>query len=73
MRTHPGVLPADLAGVTLRTSRRVPSPSARPSRQSDSPLVKEDTARTRRDIRAAVIFGVIAATIELGVLIYFFH
>jgi len=26
--------------------------------------VKEDTSRTRRDIRAAIIFGVIAATIE---------
>jgi hypothetical protein len=36
-------------------------------------MVKEDTSRTRRDIRAAVIFGVIAATIELGVLIYFFR
>ena len=36
-------------------------------------MLKEDTARTRRDIRRAVIFGVIAATIELGVLIYFFR
>jgi hypothetical protein len=35
--------------------------------------VKEDTARTRRDIRAAIIFGVIAASVELGVLIYFFR
>ncbi len=35
--------------------------------------MKEDTTRTRRDIRAAIIFGIIAATVELGVLIYFFR
>jgi hypothetical protein len=35
--------------------------------------MKEDTSRTRRDIRIAVIFGMIAATIELGVLLYFFR
>lgn len=35
--------------------------------------MKEDVAQTRRDIRTAVIFGVVAATIELGVLIYFFR
>ncbi len=35
--------------------------------------MKEDTAQTRRDIRAALIFGMVAATIELGVLIYFFR
>lgn len=50
-----------------------PWPSGSPSRRSDSFPVKEDTSRTRRDIRAAIIFGVIAATIELGVLIYFFR
>lgn len=38
-----------------------------------SATMKEDTTQTRRDIRAAVIFGVIAATIELGVLVYFFR
>jgi hypothetical protein len=32
---------------------------------------KEDQQQTRRDIRAAVIFGVVAATIELAVLLYF--
>jgi hypothetical protein len=35
--------------------------------------LKEDQQRTRRDIRAAVIFGVVAATIELGLLLYFFR
>jgi hypothetical protein len=34
---------------------------------------KEDERQTRRDLRAALIFGVVAATIELGVLIYFFR
>jgi len=34
---------------------------------------KEDQRRTRRDIRAAFIFGVVAATIELAVLLYFFR
>jgi len=33
--------------------------------------VKEDHARTRRDIRAASAFGVVAATLELGALLYF--
>ena len=33
----------------------------------------EDDRRTRRDIRTAIIFGVVAATIELGVLLYFFR
>lgn len=33
----------------------------------------EDQNQTRRDIRAAVIFGILAATIEMGVLLYFFR
>jgi hypothetical protein len=32
---------------------------------------REDQAQTRRDIRAAVIFGVVAATLEMAVLLYF--
>ena len=32
---------------------------------------REDPARTKRDIRAAIIFGVVAATIEMGILLYF--
>lgn len=38
---------------------------------SDDRTPREDQARTKRDIRAAVIFGVVAATIEMGVLLYF--
>jgi hypothetical protein len=34
--------------------------------------MKEDQNQTRRDIRAAIIFGVVAATIEMAVLLYFF-
>ena len=36
-----------------------------------SPL-KEDERQTRRDVRAALVFGIVAATIELGVILYFF-
>ena len=35
------------------------------------PPLKEDHRRTRRDIRAAIIFGIVAATLELAALIYF--
>jgi hypothetical protein len=35
--------------------------------------MKEDPERTRRDIRAALIFGIVAATMELGALIWFFR
>ena len=31
----------------------------------------EDPQQTRRDIRAAIVFGVVAAALELGVLVYF--
>ena len=37
------------------------------------PHMSEDHERTRKDIRAAVIFGIVAATLELGVLLYFFR
>ena len=33
---------------------------------------KEDERQTRRDLRMALIFGIVAATIELGVILYFF-
>jgi hypothetical protein len=33
--------------------------------------VKEDERQTRRDLRAALLFGFLAATIELGVILYF--
>ena len=35
--------------------------------------LKEDERQTRRDLRAALVFGVVAATIELGALLYFFR
>lgn len=35
--------------------------------------MKEDPERTRRDIRMAFIFGIVAATLELGALIWFFR
>jgi hypothetical protein len=38
---------------------------------SDDQQPREDQARTRRDIRAALIFGVVAATVEMAVLLYF--
>jgi hypothetical protein len=34
---------------------------------------KEDQRQTRRDLRAALVFGVVAAAIELGVILYFFR
>jgi len=38
-----------------------------------APGPREDERQTRRDLRAALIFGVAAATIELGALLYFFR
>lgn len=35
--------------------------------------MNEDDHRTARDIRAAIIFGIVAATIEVSVLLYFFR
>ena len=31
----------------------------------------EDPQQTRRDIRAAIVFGMVAAALELGALVYF--
>jgi len=39
---------------------------------ADTPPPREDPVQTKRDIRAAIIFGVVAATLEMGVLLYFF-
>ena len=38
---------------------------------SDDQPPREDQARTKRDIKTALIFGVVAATIEMAVLLYF--
>ena len=35
--------------------------------------LREDERQTRRDLRAALIFGVVAATLELAALLYFFR
>ena len=35
--------------------------------------LKEDERHTRRDLRAALVFGIVAATIELGFILYFFR
>ena len=36
-------------------------------------VTDEDHGQTRRDLRVAIIFGVVAASLELGILIYFFR
>ena len=36
-------------------------------------VTDEDPRQTRRDLRVAIIFGIVAASVELGVLIYFFR
>ena len=38
---------------------------------SDNQPPREDQGQTKRDIRAALIFGVVAATLEMAVLLYF--
>jgi hypothetical protein len=40
---------------------------------SQDPAPREDPKQTKRDIRAALIFGIVAATLELAALIYFFR
>lgn len=36
----------------------------------EDPAPREDQAQTKRDIRAALSFGIVAATLEMGVLLY---
>jgi hypothetical protein len=40
--------------------------------EAPEPL-REDERQTRRDLRAALVFGIVAATIELGAILYFFR
>jgi hypothetical protein len=54
----------------LLLSRRDPQIRCEPAATSDS-LVKEDQDQTRRNLRAAIVFGVVAATLEMAVFIYF--
>jgi hypothetical protein len=37
----------------------------------ESPPPREDPAQTKRDLRAAIIFGVVAATLEMAAVLYF--
>ena len=37
------------------------------------PVTEDDQRQTRRDLRAAIIFGIVMATLELGALLYFFR
>jgi hypothetical protein len=70
-RTLPVNAPA-APGVPCANARRRQPPALGSRHPSPAPRpMKEDHERTRRDIRAAVIFGVIAATIEMGVLLWF--
>ena len=39
---------------------------------TDEPVPREDQAQTKRDIRAALVFGVVAATVEMALLYWFF-
>ena len=39
---------------------------------AENPPPREDPAQTKRDIRVAIVFGVVAATLEMGALLYFF-
>jgi hypothetical protein len=36
-------------------------------------MTDDEQRQTKRDLRAALIFGVIAATLEMGALIWFFR
>jgi hypothetical protein len=38
---------------------------------SPEPAPREDPKQTKRDIRAALVFGIVAATLELAALLYF--
>jgi hypothetical protein len=39
---------------------------------TEDPVPREDQAQTKRDIRAALVFGVVAATLEISLLYWFF-
>jgi hypothetical protein len=39
----------------------------------DRETAEREARRTRRDLRAALVFGIVAATLELAALLYFFR
>jgi len=69
--------PAGAACPALRITQQGPARRGRRTKlafgmdRAPGPL-QEDQAQTRRDLRAAIIFGIVAAAIELGAILYFF-
>ena len=62
-----------LAGPRVGGARRVePKRLALLMDRAPDPA-REDQQQTRRDLRAALVFGIVAATIELGAILYFFR
>lgn len=58
----------------MRAARRTGSAGlALKETSQERSLMKEDQHQTRRDLRRAIIFGIVAATLELGALLYFFR
>ena len=77
-RVHPRTGPSRVLGSRWalwdcpRQARRGGAESLAFSMDRAPDPLKEDERQTRRDLRAALIFGIVAATIELGVILYFF-
>jgi hypothetical protein len=65
-------LPTLMRPGKLDAERRARYPIVHESRYT-ARTMKEDPRRTARDLRAAIIFGIVAATLELAVLLYFFR
>ena len=62
----------DTVGLKARRGLRPALPScARSTRRFT--VTQDDQQQARRDIRAAIIFGIVAASLELGALLYFFR
>lgn len=64
------------AGMALTETRRRAIQALAYRYAHSTPIIavtEEDHRQTRRDLRVAIIFGIVAASLELGVLIYFFR
>ena len=61
----------DASWTTLRSTNALRRASVQSMSQEPTP--REDPKQTRRDLKAALIFGVVAATLELAALLYFFR
>lgn len=64
---------ADNAAKVNRQARRHAEESLAFGMDRPPETIEEDQAQTRRDIRAALIFGVLAATLELAAILWFFR